>query len=151
MDQNIRNSENLSIFKKKLLKFISPSGNSVFRCHNLKGIKLLTRLRLGPSHLREHKFKYGFLDSLIPICSCGQDIETSTYFLLSCFNYSNERLTFLNIIRNIDSNILSKNDLKVTETLLYGDSSYDDTNNTFIMNATMEFLFPSKRFDVPLV
>ena len=144
LDQNIRNSKNLFIFKKKLLKFTRPSGNSAFRCHNPKGIKLLTRLR-------QHNFKHGFLDSLNSICSCGQNIETSTHFLSHCSNYSNERLTFLNIIRNIDSNILSKNDLKVTETLLYGDSSYDDTNNTFIMNATMEFLFASKRFDVPLV
>ena len=123
LDQNIRNSENLFIFKKKLLKFIRPSGNSVFRCHNPKGIKLLTRLRLGLSHLREHKFKHGFLDSLNPICSCGQDIETSTHFLLHCSNYSNERLTFLNILRNIDDNILNKSDLTVTETLLYGYSS----------------------------
>ena len=149
-DQNIRNSQNLFIFKKKILKFIRPSGNSVSRCHNPKGIKLLTRLKLDLSHLREHKFKHGFLDSLNPICSCGQNIETSTHFLLHCSNYSNERLTFLNIIRNIDRNILSKNDLKVTETLLYGDSSYDDTNNTLIMNAIMESLFASKRFDVPL-
>ena len=133
------------------MKFICPSGNSVFRCHNSKGIKLLTRLTLGISHLWEYKFKYGFLDSLNSICCCGQDIETSTNFLLHCSNYSNERLTFLNIIRNIDRNILNKNDLKVTETILYGDSSLDDTNNTLIMNATMEFLFASKRFDVPLV
>ena len=151
LDLNMRNSENLFIFKKKLLEFIRPSGNSVFKCHSPKGIKLLTRLRLGLSHLRDHKFKHDFLDSLNPICSCGQNIETSTHFLLHCSNYSNERLTFLNIIRNIDSNILSKNDLKVTETLLYGDSSYDDTKNTLIINATMEFLFTSKRFDVSLV
>ena len=128
------------IFKKNLLKFIRPSGNSVFRYHNPKRIKLLTRLRLGLSRLREHKFKHGFLDSFNPICSCGQNIETSTHFLLHYSNYSNERLTFLNIIKNIDRNILNKNDLKVTETLLYGDSSLNDTNNAFIMNATMEFL-----------
>ena len=77
--------------------------------------------------------------------------KTSTHFLLPCSNYSNERLTFLNIIRNIDSNILSKNDLKVTETPLYVDGSYGDTNNTLIMNTTMEFLFASKKFDVSLV
>ena len=151
LDPNIRNSENSFIFKKKLLKFMCPSGNSVFKYHNPKGIKLLTRLRLGLSHLREHKFKHGFLDSLNPICCCGHNIETSTHFLLHCSNYSTERLTFLNIIRNIDSNILSKNHLKVTETLLYGDSSYDHTKNTLIMNATIEFLFTSKIFDVPLV
>ena len=115
------------------MKFICPSGNSVFRCHNPKGIKLLTRLRLGLSQLRELKFKHGFLDSLNPICNCGQNIETSTHFLLHCSNYFNKRLTFQNIIRNIDSNILSKNDLKVTKTLLYDDSSYDDTNNILII------------------
>ena len=76
LDQNILNSENLNIFKKKYLKFIRPSGNSVFICHNPKGIKLLTGQRLGLSHLWEHKFKHGFLESLNPICSCGQNIET---------------------------------------------------------------------------
>ena len=150
LDQNTRNSENLNIFKKKLLQFIRPSANSVFRCHNLKGVKLLTILRLFLSHLREHKFKHDFLDSLNPICSCDKDIEMSTHFLLHCSNYFNERLTFLHIIRNNDGNI-KKYDLKVTETLLYGDSSLDDTNNTPILNAAMEFLIVSKRFDVLLV
>ena len=137
----------MNIFKKKLLQFIRPSENSVFGCHNPKGVKLLTRL----SHLWEHKFKHGFLDSLNPACSSNQNIETSTHFLLYCSNYSNERLTFLNIVRNIDRNILQKNDLKVTETLLYGESSSDVTNNTVIMNATMKFLIAFKRFDMPLV
>ena len=54
-------------------------------------------------------------------------------------------------MRNIDSDILNKNELKVTGTLAYGDSSLDDTNNTLIMNAPMEFLIASKRFDVPLI
>ena len=109
------------------MKFIRPSGSNVFRCHNPKGVKLLTRLKLGLRHLREHKFKHGF-------CSSGQDIETSTHFLLHCSNYSSDRYTFLSIIRNIDRNILHKNDLKVTGTLSYGDSSSDDANNTFIIN-----------------
>ena len=54
-------------------------------------------------------------------------------------------------MRNIDSDILNKNELKVTETLLYGDSSLEDTNNALIMNVPMEFLIAFKRFDVPLV
>ena len=137
----------MNIFKKKLLKFIRLSENSVFRCHNPKGIKLLTRLR----HLLEHKFKHGFLDSLNPICSCGQNIETSTHFFLHCSDYSNERLAFPNIIRNIDGKLLYKIYLKVTETLLYDDSSLDYTSNTLVMNAIMEFLIGSKRFNVSLV
>ena len=64
LDLNIRNSESLNVFKNSLLKFIRPSGNSAFNCHNPRGFKLLTRLRLSLSHLREHKFKHGFQDSL---------------------------------------------------------------------------------------
>ena len=98
------------IFKKNLLKFIRPSRNSVFRCHNNKGVKLLTRLRLGLSHLRKHKFKHSSLDLLKPICSLQ-----STHILLHWSNYFNERLIFLNTIRNIDGNIFDINSLKVTE------------------------------------
>ena len=82
LDQNICNPENLNIFKKKLLKFIRSSGSSAFRCHNPKGVKLLSRLRHVLNHLIKHKFKHGFLVSLNQICGCGQDVETLTHFLL---------------------------------------------------------------------
>ena len=91
--------------QEKAFKIYTSFLKQCFRCHNLKEIKLLTRLRLDLSHLREHKFKHGFLDSYNPVCSCGQSVETLTHFLLHCSNYSSERLTFLNIIRSIDSNI----------------------------------------------
>ena len=37
---------------RSILKFNRPSANSFFNCHNPKGIKFITRLRLGLSHLR---------------------------------------------------------------------------------------------------
>ena len=42
LDNNIRNSESVSAFKKQILKFIRPSPNSTFNVHNPHGIKLLT-------------------------------------------------------------------------------------------------------------
>ena len=150
LDLNIRNSESSNVFNNNLLKFIRPSGNSVFNCHNPRGVKLLTRLRLGLSHLREHKFKHGFQYSLNPICSCGNDIETLAHFLLHCPHYCHERSTFLNTIRNINRYISDKNNLKITEIILYGDSSLDNKSNTLILNATIDFLFVTKRFDVNL-
>ena len=60
LGHNIKNSSSFNIFGKSILKFIRPSSNSLFNCHNLKGIKFITRLRLGLGHLCENKFKYSF-------------------------------------------------------------------------------------------
>ena len=40
----------------------------MYKSHNLKGIKLMTRLRSALSHLRERKFKKSFQDSIYPLC-----------------------------------------------------------------------------------
>ena len=40
LDNNIRNSESVSAFKKQILKFIRSSPNSTFNVHNPHGIKL---------------------------------------------------------------------------------------------------------------
>ena len=87
LDHNIRNSSSFNIFRKNILKFIRPSDNSFFNCHTPKGIKFVTRLRLGLSHLREHKFKHSFQDFLNPFRSCGLDIKSTAHFLLHCPTY----------------------------------------------------------------
>ena len=150
LDLNIRNSESVNIFKKTLLNFIRPSRNTVFNYHNPKGVKLLTRLRLDLSHLRERKFKYSFQGSINPTCSCDNNIETSAYFLLHCPNFSNERSTFLNIIESIDRDILTRSDSQVTETLPDGGSNFNNITNALILNATIDLLMATKRFDASL-
>ena len=57
-----------------MLKFMRPSPDNVFHCENHRGIKLITRLGVGFSQLREHKFKHSFRDTLNPTCSCGFDV-----------------------------------------------------------------------------
>ena len=64
LDPQIKKSKSISILKSNILTFIWPKLNSVYYCLNPKGIKLLTRLRLGLSHLFEHKFKHSFQDCL---------------------------------------------------------------------------------------
>ena len=56
--------------------------NSVYNCHDLKVMKLMTRLRLGLSHLREHKFKRSFQDFMNPLCNCGYKVESTVHFFL---------------------------------------------------------------------
>ena len=70
LNPEIRRSGSYNIFRKSILNFIRPSESKV--CNNINdaiGIKLITRLRLGFSHLREHKFKHNFRDTLNPLCS----------------------------------------------------------------------------------
>ena len=108
-----------NIFKPKIFKFIRPTASSIFGSHNLIGLKLLSRLRLGLSHLHEHKFKHSFQDILNPFCNCGKEAETTFHFLLSCSNYSDKRLTPLSKIRNVNPNILENTNSQI-RFFLYG-------------------------------
>ena len=151
LDKSIRNSESFALLKKTILQFIRPTANRTFNCHNPIGIKLITRLRLGLSHLGDHKFKHNFLDCLNPICCCGKDIETSVHYILHFPIFSDERSIYLNNIRrSIDENILSGSDSRISETLLFGISSFNNTKiPLFILNTTIDYIFSAKRFGVP--
>ena len=110
LDLKIRNSLTFSAFKKGILKFKRSSSNSIFNCHIPNGIKLITTLRLALSRPREHKFRHNSQDTLNPICSCDNGIETSIYYLLHCPNYLHERMTHLDNLQNVGENIHDKND-----------------------------------------
>ena len=150
LDPKLRNSENFSIFKNNILKFIRPKPNSFFNCCNLKGIRLITRLRLELSHLREHKFKYNFQNCLNPLCSCGSSIESTSHFLLHCPIFHDKRHTLLSTLNNIDSKILESNDCCLTQTLLFGSTSFDSETNTLVPNATSGYILSTGRFEQPL-
>ena len=120
LDISIRNSSSCHIFKNLILKFIRPEPNRISSTQNFEGLKLLTRMRLGLSHLADHKFRHNFQDCLNPICSCGQEIETTSHFLLHCLNYRCARKTFFEKINLIESNILQQSDLSITKDLLFG-------------------------------
>ena len=76
--------------------------NSVFSIYDPYGLKLLTRLKLQFSHLKEHKFRHGFGDTLSPICGCNVEIEDTEHFLLRCYFYSIQRFELFNNINKVD-------------------------------------------------
>ena len=77
------------------------------------------RIRLGLSHLGEHKFKHSFQDTLNSICTCGNDVESVIHFFLHFPLYNNERRTFLNSLVNIDHTMLVNTDFSLTKILLF--------------------------------
>ena len=133
-----------------LLKFARPAANSGFHIDNPYSLKLLTRLRLGLSHLRYHKFRHNFQDCINPICVCGLEIETTTHLFLHCL-FQSARQSLLINIKKIDESILRKHDEFISETLLYGDNKFDLSCNKSIISLTFEIIVSTKRFNNLLV
>ena len=108
-------------------------------------------MRLGLSHLADHKFKYNFQDCLNSICSCGQEIETTSHFLLHSLNYRCAREAFFGKkINLIYSNILRQSDLSITKDLLFGSEKLKDDKNHALLTSTIEFIQSTEGFKYPL-
>ena len=84
---NIRNSESISLFKCRPLSFIRPVQNSIYNIFDPKGLKFLTRLRLGLSYLNVHRFRHNFQYCLNPLCSCSFETEDTSHSLLHSITF----------------------------------------------------------------
>ena len=80
---------------KLLMKFFSLQERLLFSTPDPTGVKLLTRLRLKFSHLNEHKFCYKFKDTVVAMCNCGTETETTEHFFLRCPFFVTERQKLL--------------------------------------------------------
>ena len=134
-------------FKKNNLSFIKPKANSVFNCNSSKGLKFITRLHLGLSHLNEHKFKHNFQDSINPLCSCSLNAESTIHYFLHYHLFMTERHTLLNTISQTDNKLLDSNESNLIQHLLFGDPCRNTKTNTQILNATVNYVLTTKRFD----
>ena len=95
------------------MKLIRTSPSNVFNCDNYKGIRLITRLRVGMS-----QFKHNFQNCLNPYCSCGLDIECTSHFFLHCPTFNDERYTLLSTLNNIDCKLLVLTQLSLLKTVI---------------------------------
>ena len=150
LDSQIRNCNSYSVFRNSLLKLIKPQENSIYNIHDSLGVKLLSRLRLDFSHLREHKFRHNFNDSLNPMCACSLEPETTLHFLLHCRYYNNLRLTLMSELFAIDPSIPHLNEASLVKLLLFGDKKYNSNSNRNILCSTISYIKKSLRFDEAL-
>ena len=65
LDSDIKNSDSYTISLKKLSAFIRPVGNSMYGIDDPLGVKIIIRLPLGFSDLREHEFRLNFADTAL--------------------------------------------------------------------------------------
>ena len=140
-----------SVFRHHLFKVIQPQPDATFNVCNFAGLCLLTRLRLGLSHLNEHRFNHNFQNCINPLCTCSLEVESTSHFFMHCLYYNNIRATPLNELKSVDENILKLSDNKLINLLLHVDLQIDSNKNKRLLNAAIKYIIDSGRFTVPFV
>ena len=152
LDPNIQNSSPIEVFKRALLSFIRPKPANVYMIRHPRGLKLLTRLRLGLSHFREHKFRHNFNDTVDPFCLCGtNNLETSEHFLLHCPTYACLRRKLFDNLHNNNILLLPLEKSLSVQIIPYGSDNYNSSMNKIIISTVIDFTIQSKCFDDPLI
>ena len=152
LEPGIQNLPFLQSFKRHFLIATRPVASPVYKIQNPSGLKLLTRLRVGQSHLREHKFRHNFNDTIDPYCSCLiGNIESVEHFFLHCPKYISLRSTLFDSLNQNGIFVLPYSNSFLIHLFLYGNDIYDLTSNKNILIFVIKFIVNSKRFDSPLL
>ena len=134
------NSENLN----------RPFQRSIYNVFNPQGLKFLIRLRLGLSHLNEHRFRHNFKDCINPLHSCSFEVENTLHFFMHCQHYATFRMDLINKVNQIDESFSYISDDNKVSPLLYGDSRFYDNKNNFILSASITFILETEIFSTSL-
>ena len=148
LDMQLRELPSISSFKNALARFYRPTPSMVYNVHHPKGMVLLNRLRVGFSHLKEHKFRHNFQDTIDPFCNCSTNsIETSEHYLLHCSDYSMQRSTLFDDLKKASINLLPYNSSWLARTLLFGNSIFSNNENHTVITLVINYILQTKRFD----
>ena len=139
-------TSSFNIFRANFIKIIRPIPNSVFGIFSPLGLKLITRLRLGLSHLNEYRFNHNFSDCINPLSICNLDIESTLHYFLNFNYYNSARISLLNDLNSVDRTLYHLSDLSLVNVLLYGGPQFDDSQNAFISNSSIKYILICERF-----
>ena len=73
-----------------------------------------------------------------------------SYFFLHCANFNIQRQILFDKIATIDANILTKNEDIIVNTLLFGKPNSENSFNKAMLNASIEYILSTERFNNPL-
>ena len=147
LDSQVRNVLSVSTFRHAILDFIGPNATPLFKINRLLDFFFLTQLKVGFIHLREHKFRHGFLDIVDPICSCRTNaVENTELHILNCSNFSNQPTSLFDDLRNIGINYGPLDSSALSWMLLFGNAKFSDNVNSGIIYAVIRFIESTNRF-----
>ena len=129
LDRNIRNFESVSIFKRRLFRFIGPVETSIYNIFDPKSLAFLTCLRLGLSHLNEQRIQDNVQKGLIPLRSFSLEISDTSHYLLHCQYFSHDQFILMNNVKLVCHDFDSMSGNVKENLLLYSDSGFDENRN----------------------
>ena len=148
LDCHIKDMPSSASFKRAILKFFRPSQRFVFKCPDRLGVIYLTRLRVGFSHLNEHRFRHNFIDTTDPFCSCRTGaVEDTKHYLLHCPNYAMQRLLLFDDLRNLHVSLFPLSRDALCDVLLFGYPECSSVYNSRVQCAVIKYIMTSGRFD----
>ena len=129
LDDSIKSSPTVSVLKRELMRLVRPPKRSLLGFHDIEGVRLLTRLRVEFSDLREHRFGHNFQCSS-PMCFCQTGIENNERFFHSSVDVGPENLSSTDLCNS----------------LLDGNSCFSVDTNHHIIESTIFFIKSTSRF-----
>ena len=149
LPDSLRSAPSPSAFKSAYRKNYVPAKRGYYGIADKYGIRLLTKIRVDCSDLRDHRFNHGFRNCPSPSCSCDTGDETSVHFLARCPRFTTHRASLLGTISGILNNdITVLPDDHLSEILMYGSNMYNVITNKLIIEATITFIKSTNRFSV---
>ena len=146
LEDSVKSLQSLSLFKNHLNKFIRPVRNSIFEIRDNFGIKILSKIRVEFSDLRDHRFNHNF-NCVSSLCFCGFVDETSLHYFLCCPRYHAQRAILLsNLSDIISSDVFILPNEHLNHLIMYGSNAYNSMCNKLILEQSLLYIRNTARF-----
>ena len=112
-------------------------------------MKLLIRIRLGFSHLSQHKFRHNSEDTVNALCSCSIQTQKTLHVFLRHQFFNDIREILMIDLTNINRSLLSLNQNKLISVLLYGTDVFHNKTNFKILICIVQRIKPHTDLRIP--
>ena len=74
-----------------------------------------------------------------------------SHFFVHCPLFKDKRITLLTTLNKIGCKLIETNESSLIETLLFGNLFFDLKKNSLILNASIDYILSTKRFEEALL
>ena len=99
------------------------------------------------SRLKEHRFRHNFQDYMNPLYSCSLEIKGASHYLVHCHHRNDQRIDLMTSVKSVCHSSVSMSDNNKKYVLLYGDFCFDENKNKFFLEANINYIKNSERFN----